>query len=94
MKTLDEILSEIRALPLGDQLRVMERVAHEVTDVTPNAPAVSHGRTAPSLLGLMEDEPDLVDEVCALAYERRAEADARETDDDSISRRDWPRSAR
>jgi hypothetical protein len=34
----------------------------------------SHGPTAPSLLGLMEDEPDLVDEVCALAYELRGGA--------------------
>jgi hypothetical protein len=80
-KTLDEILSEIRALPLAERLRVIERVAHEVAEVTPDAPAVSTGSAAvPSLLGLMEDEPELVDEMCALAYELRAEARARVTD--------------
>ncbi len=80
-KTLDEILSEIRALPVAERLRVIERIAHEVAEVTPDAPAVSNGVAVPSLLGLMEDEPELVDDVCALAYELRAEAHARVTDE-------------
>jgi hypothetical protein len=80
-KTLDEILSEIRALPLAERLRVIERIAHEVAEVTPDAPAVSKEPATQSLLGLMEDEPELVDEVCALAYELRAEAHARVTDE-------------
>jgi hypothetical protein len=80
-KTLDEILSQIRALPLAERLRVIERIAHEVAEVTPDAPEVSNGPATPSLLGLMEDEPELVDEVCALAYELRAEAHARVTDE-------------
>jgi len=80
-KTLDEILSEIRALPLAERLRVIERVAHEVAEVTPDTPAVSIGPAGvPSLLGLMADEPELVDEMCALAYDLRAEARPRVTD--------------
>jgi len=34
-----------------------------------------------SLLGLMGDEPDLVDEVCSLAYEARRTAHLRAVDD-------------
>jgi hypothetical protein len=34
-----------------------------------------------SLLGLMGDEPELVDEVCSLAYEARRTAHLRAVDD-------------
>jgi len=40
---------------------------------------LNSGRQYP--FGLMEDEPELVDEVCALAYEMRAEARPRATNE-------------
>ena len=75
-----EILAEIRALPVADRLKVIERVAHEVAEDTPAPSSVAQRVPVPNLFGLMEDEPDLVDEVCALAYEMRAEARPRATD--------------
>ncbi len=36
---------------------------------------------AASLLGLMGDEPELVDQVCALAYEARRTAQLRPVDE-------------
>jgi hypothetical protein len=60
---------------------VLARSSKSPLETTPDAPAVSNGPATPSLLRLMEDEPELVDEVCALAYELRAEAHARVTDE-------------
>ena len=79
-KSFEEILAEIRALPVADRLKVIERVAHEVAEDTPAPSDVAQQVPVPNLFGLMEDEPDLVDEVCALAYEMRAEARPRATD--------------
>lgn len=39
-----------------------------------------HASTA-SLLGLMNDEPDLVDQVCSIAYEARRTAHLRAVDE-------------
>jgi hypothetical protein len=79
-KSFEEILAEIRALPLADRLKVIERASHEVAEDTPPPSAVERRAPVPNLFGLMEDEPELVDEVCALAYEMRAEARPRATD--------------
>jgi hypothetical protein len=37
--TAEQILSELRALPAAERLRVVERIVHEVaSEVTPEAP--------------------------------------------------------
>lgn len=41
----------------------------------------SRNANAASLLGLMADEPDLVDQVCSLAYEGRRTAHLRAVDE-------------
>ena len=79
-KSFEEIVAEIRALPVADRLKVIERVAHEVVEDTRAPSGVAQRVPVPDLIGLMEDEPELVDEVCALAYEMRAEARPRATD--------------
>ena len=66
--TMDELLAAIRQLPLDKRLELIERAGHEAAADTPQPPVVSQG---PALLGLMGDEPDLVDRVCAAAYEAR-----------------------
>ena len=54
-KSFEEILAEIRALPVADRLKVIERVAHEVAENTPAPSGVAQRVPVPNLFGLMED---------------------------------------
>ena len=75
---MDDLLAAIRRLPLEDRLRLIERVARDASEDTPKpVPAAA----SPSLLGLMADEPDVVDEMCALVYQARSTARMRTVDD-------------
>lgn len=65
----DRIFQAIRTLPVPERLRLIERVVHDLADVSADAQ-----RTAPepaSLLGLFADEPELVDDVCRMAMDAR-----------------------
>lgn len=74
---MDELLAAIRRLPLDERLELIERAGHEAAADTPQPPVATRG---PALLGLMGDEPDLVDRVCASAYEVRQGARMRGID--------------
>ena len=76
----DELLARIRSLPLEERMRLIERAAREAAEDTPKPGTVVERRT-PSMLGLMADEPDVVDEVCALAYRGRNQARMRTVDE-------------
>ena len=65
--SIDQIFEAIRALPLDERLRLVERVVHDV-----RANASRTGEHGPDLLGLFADDPDLVDRVCAEAYRERS----------------------
>ena len=43
--------------------------------------AIAEGASGTSLLGLMDDDPDLVDQVCSIAYEARRTAHLRAVDE-------------
>lgn len=71
--TSNELLAAIRRLPLDERVRVIEQATRDIEEDTPRPPvAVAPGPR--SLVGLFSDEPNLVDEVCALAYESRDSA--------------------
>lgn len=76
---IDELLSAIRHLPMEDRLRLIERARQEASDDTP-APGETSQAPARPLIGLMGDEPEVVDEMCALAYEARSKAQMRAID--------------
>jgi hypothetical protein len=76
--TSDELLAAIRRLPLKERLRLIERAARHAAEDTPKPTEVQ--QTPPPLIGLMADDPDLVDRVCALAYETRNSARMRKVD--------------
>jgi hypothetical protein len=67
---IDQLLAKIRSLPLEERGRLIERAAHEAVADTPKASIVAESRV-PRMLGLMADEPDLVDEICAMVYRAR-----------------------
>ena len=74
----DDLYTAIRKLPVSERLRLVERV---VRDVAQTVPGAQMPPTPPSLLGLMEDDPELVDRACAAAFEARHKARLRITDD-------------
>jgi len=92
---LDEILATIRRLPLPERLRLIERASLEAAEAPGVGPvslqdmdrAIAEGASgsrnasAASLLGLMADDPDLVDQVCSIAYEARRTAHLRAVDE-------------
>ena len=78
--TMDELLAAIRRLPLDERLRLIERAVHDISEDTPK-PAQVRPAQVRSLLGLMEDEPDVVDRMCALVYEARRTARMRVFDE-------------
>ncbi len=76
--TIDELLAAIRRLPMDERLRLIARAAQDAAEDAAKPGAV---RSVPSLLGLMADEPELVDRMCAAVYEARATARMRTVDD-------------
>jgi hypothetical protein len=65
----EQIFQAIRALPVPERLRLIERVAHDLADVSAEAQRLTP--EPESLLGLFADEPDLVDDVCRMAMDAR-----------------------
>lgn len=70
MTDAEQIFQAIRMLPVGERLRLVERVVHDLADASASE-AGQRTAEAPSLLGLFADEPELVDEVCQMAMEAR-----------------------
>jgi hypothetical protein len=79
MGSIDEILATIRRLPLTERLALIERAAREAAEDTPKPGAVAAAQ--PSLIGLMADEPELVDQMCAMVYQARSTARMRTIDE-------------
>jgi hypothetical protein len=63
--TVHQIYQAIRSLPVPERLRLVEWVVHDVAE----APAP--GSPKPSLLGLFEEEPEVIDEICSQALRDR-----------------------
>jgi hypothetical protein len=78
--TTDDLLAAILRLPLDERRRLLDRAAHEAAEDTPKQAAVGTS-PAPPLLGLMADEPDLVDRMCSMAYQARSAAQMRAVDE-------------
>ena len=80
--TLHELLAAIRSLPLEERLQLIERATREAAEDTPTPPAAWVATTSsPALLGLMADEPDLIDRMCDMAYQARSTARMRIIDE-------------
>lgn len=73
-------LEAIRRLPMDQRQQLINRAAIEVEEDTPKAASVDTS-LAHSLVGLMVDEPELVDQMCSLAYQARNAARMRTVDE-------------
>jgi len=69
------ILNAIRSLPRAEQLRLVARVIHELADDGPRPQGDPH-----ALIGMMADEPELMDQVCELAMQARSKSRMRRVD--------------
>lgn len=76
--TMDELLAVIRQLPLDERRTLIERATRDADQDTPQPPLATHPA---SLLGLMADEPEVVDEMCSIVYAARSTARMRPLDD-------------
>jgi hypothetical protein len=63
--SIDQIYEAIRALPVGEQLRLVERVVHDV------ATKQSSSSDAQDLLGLFADDAELISRIGADAMTER-----------------------
>jgi hypothetical protein len=63
--TVHQLYEAIRALPVPERLKLVERVVHDVVET----PAPSGPQR--SLLGLFADEPEVIDEICSQALRDR-----------------------
>jgi hypothetical protein len=73
--TFQQIYEAISSLPLKERRRLVERVSHDVAAGAKETDWKTIGKGSP-LDGLFSDIPNLVDEVCAAAYQDRAPAAA------------------
>ncbi len=69
--TTDELLAAIRRLPPGERQTVVELASRQARE---DAECAAAPARADSLLGLMADEPDVVDQACAATYDARERA--------------------
>lgn len=64
---INDLLATIRRLSLDERRALIERAAREMDADHPGPAAAPQ---AGSLIGLMADEPEVVDKACSLIYER------------------------
>jgi hypothetical protein len=69
MASLEAIYAAILALPVPERLKLVERVVHDVAESESTTPK---GADPAGLLGMMADEPELMDDVMAHARRLRA----------------------
>ena len=75
--SIDELLAAIRQLPLDERRLLISRATQDAEEDTPKPPAT----ISSSLLGLMADEPEVVDEMCSVVYGARRVARMRTLDE-------------
>ena len=75
--TFQQLYEAINSLPVAERLRLVERVLHDVALQESGRGAIAQGSPMDSLFS---DIPELVDEVCAAAYQDRATRSLRTSD--------------
>lgn len=78
--TFQQLYEAISSLPVDERRRLVERVAHDVAEGSKETDRETIAKGSP-LNGLFSDIPELVDEVCAAAYQDRAARRLRASDE-------------
>ena len=69
MRTLEDVVEEIRSFPVPDRLHLVERVVHEIAEASASAPPAPRPKVSPA--GWLADEPELADRLETLTAEIR-----------------------
>jgi hypothetical protein len=87
MTEVEQLFEAIQRLPVPERLRLVERVVHELADVSTTQPQLALTEGQPSLLGLFADEPEAVDNMMRTVMENRRRSRLRDVggDDDEGS---------
>lgn len=81
MRTVQELVEEVRSLAVADRLRLVEHVVHEIAEGSATAPeAPSRAKVSP--VGWLADDPELADQLEKLTREARARGRARGGEDE------------
>ncbi|WP_437741099.1 hypothetical protein WME73_37275 [Sorangium sp. So ce302] len=83
MRTVDELVEEVRSFPVADRLRLVERIVHEIANASADLREASLPRPKVSPLGWLADDPELADELEKLTADARARGRARGLDDEN-----------
>ncbi len=83
MRTMEEVVEEVRSFPLADRLRIVERIVHEIADSAASKREASPPRAKISPVGWLADDPELADQLEKLTTEARTRGRARGFDDES-----------
>ncbi|WP_437764750.1 hypothetical protein WMF27_33655 [Sorangium sp. So ce281] len=83
MRTVDELVEEVRSFPVADRLRLVERIVHEIANASADQREASLPRPKVSPLGWLADDPELADQLEKLTADARARGRARGLDDEN-----------
>ncbi|AUX25483.1 hypothetical protein SOCEGT47_060300 [Sorangium cellulosum] len=83
MRTVEELVQEVRSFPVADRLRLVERIVHELADASSGAREASPPGPKVSPLGWLADDPELADQLEKLTAGARARGRARGLDDEN-----------
>ena len=81
MRTLEAVVEEVRAFPVPDRLRLVERIIHEIAEASPSVATPARAKIPPA--GWLADEPELGDQLEKLTAEIRARGRVRGSDDEN-----------
>lgn len=79
MRTMDEVVEEVRALPVADRLRLVELIIREVADASA-ARGLRPSKVSP--FGWLSGEPEVAEELEKLTADIRARGTGRELGDE------------
>jgi hypothetical protein len=83
MTDVDALFQVIRSLPVRERLQLVERVVHDLAEISPGEVQTAAAETYP--IGLFADDPDAVDEMMATVMEMRRDSRLRGLEDDGAT---------
>jgi hypothetical protein len=83
MRTMGELVEEVRSFPVVDRLRLVEQIVHEIADASAGKREAPPRHPKISPVGWLADDPELADELEKLAADARARGRARGLDDEN-----------
>ncbi len=72
MRTMEEVVEEVRSFRLAERLQIVERIIHEIADGATGKGDALPARPQVSPAGWLADDPELADQLEKLTAEMRS----------------------